>query len=113
MCLWQKQYRNIRFLEWVCDGKAIRTYVNVQAHASLTRAHVRMQLAHCVDGILCVLRTIAFGGLGNGRLDYVVVVDIRLHYKLDVFYNIATVTSCASSYCQRSSEPVEVSIAMG
>ena len=40
-----------------------------------------------------------FGGLGG--LDYV-VFEIRLHYKLDVLYNIATVTSHASFYCQRS-----------
>ena len=39
--------------------------------------------------------------LGDGRLDYV-GFEIRLHYKLDVLYIIATFTSCASSYYQRS-----------
>ena len=38
-----------------------------------------------------------FGGLGDGGLDYV-VFEIRLHYKLDVFYNIAAAASRASSY---------------
>ena len=53
-------------------------------------------LIHVDSVLVATLRTIVFGGL-----DYV-VVEIRLHYKLDVLYNIATLTSRASSYYQRS-----------
>ena len=42
---------------------------------------------------------IAFGELGDGGLDHVAIgFETRLHR-----YNIATVTSRASLYCQRSS----------
>ena len=55
------------------------------------RSRVRKLIGHVDTARLRTLCTIAFGGL-----DY----EIRLHYKLDVLYNIATVTSRASSaYC--------------
>ena len=75
--------------------------ITVRARASLARAcaaQLAIVLSSHARQRLCTLHTIVFGGLGDGRLDYV-VLKIRLCYK---FYNIATVTSRASSYYQHS-----------
>ena len=64
-----------------------------RARATHELASHRLELtcayAHTCRQRLCTLCTIVSGGLGDGRLDYI-VFESRLHY--DVLYNIATVT---------------------
>ena len=79
-----------------CAGAGMR-YMPRPTRASLARARAASSSAQTCQQRLCTLRTIVFGGLGDGGLDY---VFFRLGYTINGNIRVATVTSRASSYCQ-------------
>ena len=115
-CMWVNQWIPVATLYVSLAAGKSTTHCSSLVIASLEGELSPFGVCCPQEIVRTIVRTIAFGGIGDGRyLDYA-VFEIRLHY------NIATVTSRASSYChcsqqlpRRKVEPVlrPLYIAMG
>ena len=78
--------------------------VTVRAHASLVRAHAASSLSQTCRQHLCTLCTIAFGGLGDSELHYI-VFEIRLRLQVIRLCTVSTATTQKGKASTETSSP--------